>query len=90
MNCKEGDLAIVVKSHAGNEGKIVTCLKWVGRGTGLTGDYTDVWLVDQALNWRNKRTGEITKIPYYIDQWLRPIPKQELLEDEQKKEVSYG
>ena len=26
MNCKQGDLAIVVRSMAGNEGKIVRCL----------------------------------------------------------------
>ena len=27
MNCKQGELAIVVKSFAGNEGKIVRCKK---------------------------------------------------------------
>ena len=27
MNCKQGDLAIVVKSRAGNEGRIVTCVR---------------------------------------------------------------
>jgi len=27
MNCKEGDLAIVVKSVCGNEGKVVRCLE---------------------------------------------------------------
>ena len=31
MNCKPGDLAIIVKSHAGNEGKIVRCIKYIGK-----------------------------------------------------------
>lgn len=29
MNCKPGDLAIIVRSLAGNEGKIVRCLEGV-------------------------------------------------------------
>ena len=29
MNCKQGDLAIIVRSFAGNEGKIVRCLKFI-------------------------------------------------------------
>lgn len=31
MNCKQGDLAIVVMSEAGNEGRIVRCVKFVGK-----------------------------------------------------------
>ena len=27
MNCKQGDLAVIVRSIAGNEGKIVRCLE---------------------------------------------------------------
>lgn len=30
MNCKEGDLAIVIRSKCGNEGKIVRCVKYLG------------------------------------------------------------
>lgn len=30
MNCKQGDLAVIVKSAAGNEGKIVTCVRLLG------------------------------------------------------------
>ena len=29
MNCKQGDLAVIVRSYAGNEGKIVQCLEFV-------------------------------------------------------------
>ena len=30
LNCKQGDLAIIVKSQAGNEGKIVVCDEFLG------------------------------------------------------------
>lgn len=30
MNCKQGDLAIIVKSYADNEGKIVRCEEFLG------------------------------------------------------------
>ena len=30
MNCKPGDLALIVRSKAGNEGRLVECLELVG------------------------------------------------------------
>lgn len=30
MNCKQGDLAVIVHSVMGNEGKVVTCLRFLG------------------------------------------------------------
>lgn len=30
LNCKQGDLAIIVKSVSGNEGKIVRCVRYAG------------------------------------------------------------
>lgn len=30
MNCKQGDLAVIVRSASGNEGKIVRCVKFAG------------------------------------------------------------
>ena len=30
LNCKEGDLAVIVRSSAGNEGKIVRCIRLRG------------------------------------------------------------
>ena len=29
MNCKQGDLAVIVKSTSGYEGKIIQCTEWV-------------------------------------------------------------
>lgn len=50
MNCKPGDLAIVVMSLAGNEGKIVRCIRLVPGGKrwkefGLC----DTWETDTML-----------------------------------------
>lgn len=45
--CKAGDLAIIIHSKAGNEGKIVTCLKYLGRVRTFSGD--DYWEIDQEL-----------------------------------------
>lgn len=33
MNCRPGDLAIIVKSVAGNEGKIVRCIRLLPSGS---------------------------------------------------------
>ena len=54
MNCKQGDLAIFVTSNAGNEGKIVTCLR---RATQAECDnygfnpyfHGPVWFTDKQL-----------------------------------------
>ena len=70
MNCKEGDLAIVVKSHCNSEGLIVTCLR---RATGGELDaagfyYTEAWVTD--------RFGPVVGggvSNYWTDASLRPI-----------------
>lgn len=43
MNCKQGDMAYVVSSMAGNEGKIVRCLRQVQSPFG------PAWVVDPVL-----------------------------------------
>lgn len=81
MNCKQGDMAVVVRSSAGNEGKVVTCVEYLGR-IGLveingephymaSGDY---WLVDRVLN-LSKGDGRLflDHAPYIPDSFLMPI-----------------
>lgn len=46
MNCKPGDLAIVVRSVAGNEGRIVTVEEFIGEVPGFAGN--DRWRVSGA------------------------------------------
>ena len=52
LNCKKGDLAVIVNSAAGNEGKIVRCLDYIGL---CEWDHIDgvrlneTWRIDQKL-----------------------------------------
>lgn len=66
MNCKQGDLAIIVKSYAGNEGKIVRCLRYVGKVEGWIG--RDRWETDTQI------IGEFGSVTNTVnDSYLRPI-----------------
>ena len=53
MNCKAGDLALVVKGR--NRGKVVTCLRLLKGGTelehGVIRDDEAVWELDRELSW---------------------------------------
>lgn len=72
MNCKQGDLAIVVKSHKGkNVGKIVTCLKFIGTHPNFDG-FNDLWEVDQEMDWYHWLFGSIREklVP---DSCLKPL-----------------
>lgn len=72
MNCKPGDLAIIVWSAAGNEGKIVRCVRLLGErlwyGPGEASMPYPTWEVDRDLHdWG----GEVGRdVP---DAQLRPI-----------------
>jgi len=76
MNCQQGDVAIVVRSKAGNEGKIVTCLRFVGQIPGQKPGYTDWWEVDTLLNQVNMYTLQPMKPAAFArDSLLKPFPK---------------
>lgn len=66
MNCKQGDLAIYVKSKAGNEGRIVRVIRWLGSVDGLAGN--DWWEIDGRA-----RTIKGDWINCSRDSKLRPI-----------------
>lgn len=75
-NCKQGDLAIVVRSECGNAGKIVQCLRLA-----MTSDVWPydpqydgpVWMVDTELNSLHIKTGKISKVKFVPDVLLRPL-----------------
>ena len=75
MNCKQGDLAVVVRSVCGNEGKIVRCLRYVrGMELGIDGCWheCDIWETDTVMpGW----TGALGKS--IADSQLRPIRDQD-------------
>ena len=71
MNCKQDDLAVIVRSKYGNEGKIVTCLRrydgpWIDR------EYEPGWLTDTFIQRPSGKPG-----PYIFDASLRPIRDQD-------------
>lgn len=71
MNCKQGDLAIIVQSVCGNEGKVVKCLEYAGvfkcTSNGVVGFY-DYWKTDTFITFEGgRRDNEIR------DCVLRPI-----------------
>ena len=72
MNCKPGDLAVIVESSAGNEGKIVRCIR-VSQWKALLGPNGDVsgvvWEIEPPVpGWLD---GSPTA--FALDQCLRPI-----------------
>jgi len=75
MNCKPGDLAIVVKSWAGNEGKIVRCIKLDTERSFFDNVGPDgvtppepIWIIDIHL-----RGCDGSFSNYIADSQLRPI-----------------
>jgi hypothetical protein len=72
MNCKQGDLAVIVRSHAGNEGKLVRCLELIGLRCWFEADGSVstlwTWRIDTPLF---NAEGEL--FPDIADDQLRPI-----------------
>ena len=74
LNCRPGDLAIVVKSAAGHEGKILTCLRYIGPVPGYS--HKDNWEVDRAL------PGTLGGMdPIFPDSYLRPLRGDDLSQE---------
>jgi len=81
LNCKQGDLAIIVKSGCGNEGKIVRCVEFSGVLIGVRasdgkwyrwrGGPRAVWKIDRSINFGN--SVDIVQIEYCSDEKLRPL-----------------
>lgn len=73
MNCKQGDIAVVVRSFAGNEGRVLTCLRLASRmeceAEHLPWWNEDaVWVTDALLRCT---FGPATRL--YPDSRLRPL-----------------
>lgn len=87
MNCSPGDIAIVVRSYAGNEGKIVTCKKHryggfeFEKGRFLSSKYADWWEIDVSLNCIDANLKQkiinTTGLYFAPDSHLRPLRDQD-------------
>jgi len=79
MNCKQGDLALIIISKAGNEGKMVTCVKFVG-DTPINSECHDCWEIDRILITND---GRLTNL--YSDAWLLPIAGAQQFKEARKE-----
>lgn len=89
LNCKQGDLAIIVSSSCGNEGKIVRCVEFAGvikrvpDTQGVLHYYMGaprpIWRIDRTINFAN--SFETVQIEYCSDEKLRPL-RGDLTNDE--------
>lgn len=76
MNCKQGDLAFVVSSEAGNIGKIVTVVR-----PAAFSEYCDFRHSDEGFHWWIRAEGSPILDTWggkhreesFPDAWLRPI-----------------
>jgi len=78
MNCKQGDLAIIVRSKAGNEGRLCTVLEMLGENPfydGFPWNFRDgpCWLIEYAGTPAFDNFGQKYKRAPIPDAWLRPI-----------------
>lgn len=102
MNCKEGDLALIINSRAGNEGRLVKCVKYVGKvgnyfcdiiskgGYLSAGDY---WGIDTLVNLKildeeNKLYENV--LQYVSDSRLMPIRFDDMKIEENDLELCYN
>jgi hypothetical protein len=72
MNCKPGDLAIIVRSTCGNEGRIVRCIRLLGFLPSIAPDGKQIrdwsWVVDRQIpDWSGRMCRDVH------DGQLRPI-----------------
>lgn len=81
MHCKPGDLAIIVKSWADNEGKIVQCIMLSDKHNAISPDgiiQDAVWITDRQLMSYDGTTDCLV-----ADNQLRPLreaPEDEVLD----------
>ncbi len=68
MNCKPGDLAMIVRSWAGNEGRIVRCVRFAGVLLWNDLGRQPTWAIDPAIL---NADGEL--VQECMDCQLRPI-----------------
>lgn len=92
MNCKQGDLAIVVDGLH-NLGKIVRCVRLKGGKAfwnGRTKMYSPLWETDSLLKWvKINNPNDIRLGNEAPDSCLKPIP-DDLLTQEEKDEIMKG
>lgn len=82
LNCKQGDLAIVIRSWAGNDGKIVQCIRLANSEESkpvLPFCKGTLWVVDCKIRFITSYLGQDVLEEFFEifpDELLRPIRDQ--------------
>ena len=76
MNCKQGDLALVIRGR--DAGKMLTCLELMTGGANIGGYFMrgDIWRVDRPISWFVYGLDVAEReefVPYCCDALLMPI-----------------
>jgi hypothetical protein len=76
MNCKPGDLAVVIRSETGNLGKIVRCIAVASKEQADQVRFwaCPMWEVDRPMQWEYQH--EVFYERFCPDDCLRPIRPQ--------------
>jgi hypothetical protein len=90
LRCREGDLALVLRST--DAGRLVTCLALADErervAFDIDPDNGPVWRIDRCCMWNNWSEGEIP-LPYCPDSALLPIrPRPDRLDEESMPDLS--
>lgn len=75
LNCKVGDLAVIVKSTLGQAGKIVRCLEMISPNTDVGGGSffkEPAWRIDRCIDLVSTKYG-VSSLPFCMDSILRPL-----------------
>jgi hypothetical protein len=83
MNCKQGDLALVIRSNAANVGKLVRCLELLPPGSCNTSvENGPLWRVDREMEWDSPLGCTIPGClaPDWALMPIRPLPNAETAE----------
>jgi len=92
MNCKPGDMAIIIRSQAGNEGKLVDIIAPLGTNPVFDGSRWNYGSNRDKFSWLVRTRGQpllSTRGDSYIempfpDAFMRPIRPDELEDDIQE------
>lgn len=84
MNCKPGDMAIVVRSHSGNEGRVVEIVAYYGYAKFHDGSaFSNCWLVKGRLNGGICFTASLFGADrLFPDSYLRPLRPDGITDEE--------
>lgn len=85
MRCKENDMALISGFNEVNDGKMVTCKKFLGHSQKYSFyQHNDLWEIDRLVTWYTYQNQEV-QFPYVPDSCLIPIRPDELKEETDKR-----